>query len=104
MPPIPGLAGMPGMPIMPGMPARPAIPGRPALPANAGALGGMMGKLLAAADAMVAAASVSLSSQYRHIWLRLHGPGRVAVQSVSERVEGEHETISANSGATQHQW
>jgi hypothetical protein len=33
----------------------------------------------------------SLARGSGYIWLRLHGPGRVAIQSVFERVEGEEE-------------
>jgi uncharacterized protein (AIM24 family) len=42
------------------------------------------------------------SFQQRTIWLRLIGPGRVAVQSVFERPEGER--ITDHSPATSHQW
>jgi hypothetical protein len=38
----------------------------------------------------------------RYLWLR--GPGRVAVQSVFERTEGESGRIVNSSGATEHQW
>jgi uncharacterized protein (AIM24 family) len=40
----------------------------------------------------------------RYLWLRLRGPGRVAVQSVFERTEGESGRIVNSSGATEHQW
>src|SRR5579859_6346401 len=40
---------------------------------------------------------------YRHIWLRLHGPGRVAVQSVFERPE-DSEAITRHSWGTTHHW
>jgi len=40
----------------------------------------------------------------RYMWLRLIGPGRVAVQSVFERIEGETRSISGNSYATQTRW
>ncbi len=40
----------------------------------------------------------------RYLWLRLHGPGRVAVQSVFERLEGERGTISNSSPATEQRW
>ncbi len=40
----------------------------------------------------------------RYLWLRLWGPGRVAVQSAFEPVEDNGRTISSHSGATQHQW
>ena len=39
----------------------------------------------------------------RTVWLRLWGPGRVAMQSVFERPEAGR-YISRNSGATQTQW
>ena len=38
------------------------------------------------------------SSNRGYIWLRLHGPGRVAIQSVFERMEGEDGNISGSSG------
>lgn len=40
----------------------------------------------------------------RYLWLRVQGPGRVAVSSVFEPTEGEQEYISSHSGATTHQW
>lgn len=40
----------------------------------------------------------------RCIWLRMIGPGRVAIQSVFERVEQEGERIVSNSYATFQQW
>ncbi len=40
----------------------------------------------------------------RYIWLRLSGPGRVAVQSVFERIEAESRNIYDFSYATQAQW
>jgi uncharacterized protein (AIM24 family) len=40
----------------------------------------------------------------RSIWLRLIGPGRVAIQSVFERVEQEGGSIVSNSYATVQQW
>jgi uncharacterized protein (AIM24 family) len=40
---------------------------------------------------------------YRNIWLVLHGPGRVAVQSIFERPE-HTETIQSHSYATTHHW
>ncbi len=40
----------------------------------------------------------------RYLWLRLYGPGRVAVQSVFDRIEGESRNISNFSYATQTQW
>ena len=40
---------------------------------------------------------------YRHVWLRLIGPGRVAMQSVFEREE-ESEMITGISPATQQRW
>ncbi|HLJ98414.1 MAG TPA: AIM24 family protein [Streptosporangiaceae bacterium] len=43
------------------------------------------------------------SYSYRHIWIRLHGPGRVAVQSIFERPEGG-ETIQRHSWGTSHRW
>jgi uncharacterized protein (AIM24 family) len=40
----------------------------------------------------------------RYLWLRLIGPGRVAVQSVFDRIEGESRNITGNSYATQTGW
>jgi len=39
----------------------------------------------------------------RHLWLRLHGPGRVAVQSAYEPMEDNGRSITSHSGATQRQ-
>lgn len=41
---------------------------------------------------------------HRSIWLRLAGPGRVAIQSVFERVEQEGGSIVSHSYATIQQW
>jgi uncharacterized protein (AIM24 family) len=40
----------------------------------------------------------------RYMWLRLIGPGRVAVQSVFERIEGEARNINGFSHATEQIW
>jgi uncharacterized protein (AIM24 family) len=40
----------------------------------------------------------------RYLWLRLFGPGRVALQSVFERVEGEARYITRCSQATERRW
>jgi uncharacterized protein (AIM24 family) len=40
----------------------------------------------------------------RYLWLRLQGPGRVAVQSVFDRIEGEGGNISNWSPATERRW
>ena len=40
----------------------------------------------------------------RYLWLRLTGPGRVAIQSVFERIEGESRNISGVSLATEQRW
>ena len=40
----------------------------------------------------------------RYLWLRLIGPGRVAVQSVFDRIEGESRNITGYSHATQTNW
>lgn len=40
----------------------------------------------------------------RYLWLRLWGPGRVAVQSVFERMEGESRYITGWSQCTERQW
>ena len=38
------------------------------------------------------------------MWLRLVGPGRIAVQSVFDRIEGESRNITGYSYATQTRW
>jgi len=40
----------------------------------------------------------------RYIWVRVHGPGRVAVQSAFEHLHDEGATVSRSSGYTRHQW
>jgi len=40
----------------------------------------------------------------RYLWLRLFGPGRVAVQSVFRSLEGEARSMSSHSYATQTRW
>jgi len=40
----------------------------------------------------------------RYLWLRLRGPGRVAVQSAFEPLEDNGRTIVNHSGATERQW
>ena len=40
----------------------------------------------------------------RYLWLRLTGPGRVAVQSVFDRIEGESRNITNFSYATEQRW
>ncbi|HXO21971.1 MAG TPA: AIM24 family protein [Thermoanaerobaculia bacterium] len=40
----------------------------------------------------------------RYLWLRLWGPGRVAIQSAFEPLEDNGRTIVSHSGATEHQW
>ena len=40
----------------------------------------------------------------RYLWLRLAGPGRVAVQSVFERIEGESRNMTRWSNATATRW
>ena len=42
--------------------------------------------------------------QYRQVWLRLWGPGRVAVQSVFERPEGSEYITGTSPGTTRTQW
>lgn len=45
-----------------------------------------------------------MSWSHRHLWLRLFGPGRVAVQSAYEPIEDNGRTIVRHSGASQRQW
>lgn len=40
----------------------------------------------------------------RYLWLRLWGPGRVAVQSVFDKMEGENRNITGCSPATERHW
>lgn len=40
----------------------------------------------------------------RYLWLRMVGPGRVGIQSVYERLEGESRSISRFSYATEQRW
>jgi uncharacterized protein (AIM24 family) len=40
----------------------------------------------------------------RYVWLRLSGPGRVAIQSVFERIEGESRNMTNFSYATEQRW
>jgi len=40
----------------------------------------------------------------RYLWLRMVGPGRVAIQSVFARIEGEARNLSGCSYATEQQW
>jgi uncharacterized protein (AIM24 family) len=40
----------------------------------------------------------------RHLWLRLRGPGRVAVQSAYEPMEDNGRAITTHSGASHHHW
>jgi uncharacterized protein (AIM24 family) len=40
----------------------------------------------------------------RYMWLRLSGPGRVAIQSVFARVEGEARNLADCSYATEQRW
>jgi len=40
----------------------------------------------------------------RYMWLRLIGPGRVAIQSVFDRIEGESRNITGFSYATEQLW
>lgn len=42
--------------------------------------------------------------QYRHVWLRLWGPGRVAIQSVFDRPEGSEYITGSSAGTTQAHW
>lgn len=46
----------------------------------------------------------STSMTSRHMWLRLIGPGRVAVQSVFHRHDNIFGTLTGTSGATQRRW
>jgi uncharacterized protein (AIM24 family) len=40
----------------------------------------------------------------RYYWLRLWGPGRIALQSVFDRMEGESRSLSNCSAATEQRW
>ena len=45
-----------------------------------------------------------MSYTQRYLWLRLFGPGRVAIQSAFEPVEDNGRTITNHSPATRHNW
>ena len=45
-----------------------------------------------------------MSYAMRYLWLRLSGPGRVAIQSAFEPVEDNGRNITSHSPATQQQW
>ncbi len=45
-----------------------------------------------------------MSYTQRYMWLRLMGPGRVAIQSAFEPVEDNGRTITNSSPATRHNW
>jgi hypothetical protein len=40
----------------------------------------------------------------RYMWLRLTGPGRVAIQSVFDRIEGESRNLVNCSYSSEQQW
>jgi uncharacterized protein (AIM24 family) len=40
----------------------------------------------------------------RYLWLRMTGPGRVGIQSVFERIEGETRNLNRFSNATERRW
>jgi uncharacterized protein (AIM24 family) len=40
----------------------------------------------------------------RYLWVRLHGPGRVAVQSAYDKLEDSGRNMVSHSVATEHQW
>ncbi len=44
------------------------------------------------------------SYNQRYLWLRVTGPGRIAIQSAFEPVEDDGQTITKHSPATQQQW
>jgi uncharacterized protein (AIM24 family) len=44
------------------------------------------------------------SYNLRYMWLRMQGPGRVAIQSAFEPVEDDGNVITGNSPATQQRW
>ena len=50
------------------------------------------------------ASSFWTSWSHRHLWLRLHGPGRVAVQSAYEPMEDNGRSIVGDSGSSQRLW
>jgi uncharacterized protein (AIM24 family) len=41
---------------------------------------------------------------HRHLWLRLFGPGRVAVQSSFDKMEDNGRSITRHSGVTERRW
>jgi hypothetical protein len=44
------------------------------------------------------------SYTHRHLWLRLFGPGRVAVQSAYEKMEDNGRNVWSHSGASEKSW
>lgn len=46
----------------------------------------------------------SLSWMFRHLWLKLYGPGRIAIQSAFEPIEDTGRAITTSSAATNNQW
>lgn len=66
-----------------------------AAPAGLGGLGGgLLGSIV----------NTLSSFGQRYIWLQLTGPGRVAVQSAFEPIEGEAGTITSHSNALRKRW
>ncbi len=45
-----------------------------------------------------------MSYNHRYLWLRVTGPGRIAIQSAFEPVEDDGQTITQTSPATRQQW
>jgi uncharacterized protein (AIM24 family) len=45
-----------------------------------------------------------MSYNQRYLWLRVTGPGRIAIQSAFEPVEDDGQTITQTSPATRQQW
>ena len=65
--------------------------------ASTSALGGLSGIFGAVANTLAAFGQ-------RYIWLQLTGPGRIAVQSAFEPIEGEDGTITSHSSALRRKW
>ena len=63
-------------------------------------LGGALGML----NSLGQMGDLIASYGQRYIWLALTGPGRVAIQSASESIEGESAYIVGCSSATHHRW
>jgi uncharacterized protein (AIM24 family) len=78
-------------------------------PSGAAMFGGIpglpnLGGLAKGLAAMASMSNALAGFGQRYIWLALYGPGRVAVQSAFEPIEGEAGYITSHSNATRSSW